>query len=61
MTQQPTIKTTLAHTYHRDGTVSHWSAISQRWERTDAALIRDEVLATMSDAERARIKRMAQR
>lgn len=54
-----TIKANGANTYHRDGTVSYWDVYRQLWVREPAAAISDEVLASMSDTERARIERMS--
>jgi nitrate reductase alpha subunit len=53
MTSQPTIKPDLANTYHRDGTVSYWDIYCQQWRRDDDPS--DEALASMTDAERARM------
>ena len=58
---QPNIKSDLANTYHRDGTVSYWSVQDQQWRRLPAGEIPDEDLASMSDRERARIARIADR
>jgi len=51
----------LKNKYHRNGDVTYWNVYSQMWRRTPAAKISDENLATMTDAERARIERHAQR
>ena len=56
----PTTKHGLQSTYHRDGTISHWDAIAQQWRRCPADVIADAVLASMTDAERARIARLAE-
>lgn len=57
----PTIKTGYRSTFHRDGTVSFWNVLEQRWERRHAAHIPDAVLATLNDAERNAIARQAAR
>ena len=49
----------LKNKYHRDGTVTFWDVYSQTWTRKTAAQISDETLATMTEAERARIERHA--
>ena len=41
--------------YHRDHTVTVWDICSQSWGRL--ARVPDHILATLSDAERARIAR----
>jgi hypothetical protein len=46
-------------TYHRDGTVTVWDVHQQAWTRVRADRIGDAVLASLSDAERRRISRMA--
>ena len=51
----PTIKENRANTYHRDGTVSYWDVYRQQWQRSSS--IRDQVLASMNDAEHARVQR----
>jgi hypothetical protein len=55
--------TTTANTYkttfHRNGTVTLWNVYTQGWERRRAANVADEVLASLSGSERARILRMA--
>lgn len=51
-------------TYHRDGTVTIWDSYSQSWTRIEATeLVREggRIMATLSDAERQRIERMAAR
>jgi hypothetical protein len=48
-------------TFHRDGTVTLWNVFRQQWTRRDAAAISDELLATLTPAERARIERMARK
>lgn len=58
---EPKIKANLSNTYHRDGTVSHWDVYLQQWRRLPASSISDEVLASMTDSERARIDRVASR
>jgi Fe-S cluster biosynthesis and repair protein YggX len=45
--------------YHRDGTVTIWNVFSQAWQRHQADLIADSVLATLNDSERARIAKIA--
>ncbi len=49
----------LNNTYHRDGTVTYWDVYTQTWRRTAADRISDRVLASMDEAERNRIARMA--
>ena len=51
----PTIKENRANTYHRDGTVSYWDVYRQQWQRSSS--VSDQVLASMNDAERARVQR----
>ena len=47
--------------YHKDGTVTLWDVYTQTWRRIAAADVSDQTLATLSDAERTRIARMAAR
>ena len=47
--------------FHRDGTVTIWNVYAQAWQRHQADLIADSVLATLSDSERARIAKIASR
>lgn len=42
-------------TYHRDGTVTIWDVYSQTWTRT--ARPGDDILASLSEPERARVMR----
>ena len=51
----PTIKANRANTYHRDGTVSYWDVYRQQGQRSSS--VSDQVLASMNDAERARVQR----
>ena len=51
----PTNKANRANTYHRDGTVSYWDVYRQQWQRSSS--VSDQVLASMDDAERARVQR----
>jgi hypothetical protein len=46
-------------TYHRDGTVTLWDVYEQRWLRVDASQISNQLLATLTPAERARIAKIA--
>jgi len=50
-----TTKTAFATKYHRDGTVTVWDVYRQAWTRTAAPS--DRVLASLTEAERARIAR----
>ena len=59
MSYKPTIKSDGANTYHGDGTVSYWDVMSQQWGRTQADCIGHNILATMNDDERSKIKIMA--
>jgi hypothetical protein len=45
--------------YHRDGTVTIWNVYAQAWQRRQADMIADSVLATLNDSERARIAKIA--
>ena len=46
-------------TYHRDGTVTLWDVYRQMWRRMKAANVPDQIMASLSVVERARIERMA--
>lgn len=48
-------------TYHRDGTVTLWDVYKQQWERVAAENVSDEILASLTETERSRIGRMAER
>ena len=49
-------------TYHRDGTITVWDVYTQSWcRRLPAGRVPTQILATLSDRERARIARMAVR
>ena len=48
-------------TCHRDGTVTYWDVYRQAWVRTYADRMSDEVLASLTAAERTRIARLAAR
>lgn len=50
-----TTKTAFATKYHRDATVPVWDVYRQGWVRTAAPS--DRVLASLTEAERARIAR----
>lgn len=50
-----TTKTAFATKYHRDATVTVWDVYRQGWVRTSAPS--DRVLASLTEAERARIAR----
>ena len=52
------MKINLKTKYHRDGSVTLWSVHRQQWVRTSASAVTAETLATLSDAERTRIRRM---
>jgi hypothetical protein len=56
-----TTKTTnpFATKFHRDGTVTIWNVYRQGWVRYAAAEVPDRIQATLDDAQRARIARMA--
>ena len=41
--------------FHKDRTVTIWNVYAQAWQRLQADLIPDQVLATLNDAERKRI------
>ena len=49
---------TYRTTYHHDGTVTLWDVYAQAWQRLDVTTIAAETMATLSQAERARIERM---
>ena len=51
--------TSYPTTYHRDGTVTVWDCHMQSWRRLAAGDCSDRLLATLDNAERARIARMA--
>lgn len=53
---KPTIKAKMQSTYHKDGSVSFFNILTQQWEREMKSRIGDEILATMSDEERQRIR-----
>ena len=53
---EPTIKPHRETTYHRDGTVSLWDVYEQQWRRLPAVDISDRTMATLSLAERRRIR-----
>lgn len=42
-------------TFHRDGSVSYWSVVSQQWVRQSLSSIPDRELSAMTLAERERI------
>lgn len=54
-------------TFHRDGSVTIWNVYTQQWERLSARNLADEqaygnmLMPTLSEAERARILRIAAR
>lgn len=54
-----TTKDAFATKFHRDGTVTIWNVYEQGWVRLAAGKISDRLLATLSEAERKRIARMA--
>jgi DNA invertase Pin-like site-specific DNA recombinase len=54
-----TIMDAYATKFHRDGTVTVWNVYRQGWERTAAADVDDRILASLSEAERARIAKLA--
>jgi hypothetical protein len=56
--EKPTIKSNLACTFHRDGTVSYWDIYKQQWDRMNAGSIRSSVLSSLNDNERVRINKM---
>lgn len=41
--------------FHRDGTVTVWDVYEQTWVRTHVSRVSDQVLASLSSDERARI------
>jgi len=45
--------------FHRDGTITIWNVYAQAWQRNQADLIADSVLATLNDSERAKIAKIA--
>jgi hypothetical protein len=47
--------------YNRDNTITVWNVYTQTWQRIRASRVSDEILASLSPAERARIARMAAR
>jgi hypothetical protein len=50
---------TYKTTFHRDGTVTFWNVYEQQWNRTEASQISDQNLASMSEADRNRVIKMA--
>jgi len=54
----PKTSPTLACTFHRDGTVSHWDAYTMRWNRCKASDISERVVDTFLNRERKRIAKM---
>lgn len=48
-------------TWHRDGSLTYWDVYAQGWTRSDAAAISDSTLATMPQADRDRVARLAGR
>lgn len=61
MTTQTTARTADLYrtTWHRDGSLTYWDVHEQAWRRQNAAAISDGTLATMSQADRARVARIA--
>jgi hypothetical protein len=55
------MKINLKTKFHRDGSVTLWSVHRQQWVRIYAADVSVETLATMTDAERTRLRRVANR
>ena len=53
------MKINLKTKFHRDGSVTIWNVYRQQWVRTSASAVTAETLATLTDAERNRIRRMA--
>ena len=53
------MKINLNTKFHRDGSVTIWNVYRQQWVRTSASAVTAETLATLTDAERNRIRRMA--
>ena len=53
------MKTNLKTKYHRDGSVTIWNIFRQQWVRMAATDVTAETLATLNDAERTRIRRIA--
>ena len=47
--------------YNKDQSVTVWNVYTQTWQRVRASRVSNEVLATLSPAERVRIARMAAR
>lgn len=56
-------KSAYASTFHRNGDVTFWNVYQQVWQREPASRLNqwDDVLASMSPAERQRIARIASR
>jgi hypothetical protein len=54
-------KNNMKTKYHRDGSVTFWNIFTQTWQRRSASRISDEILSSLSSAERTRIARMAAR
>jgi hypothetical protein len=50
-----TTKSRYATTYHRDNTVTIWDVYQQAWVRLWQ--VSDQILASLGDAERERVKR----
>jgi len=53
------MRDTYKTTYHRDGTVTVWNIFSQTWMRLRAEHVSDPVLASLPEADRNRINRIA--
>jgi len=51
----------LTTRYHRDNSVTVWNIFSQTWQRIRASRVSDEILASLSAGERARIAKAAAR
>ena len=58
---KPTIKPDRAITVHRDGSGSHWDVYAQMYRRAPADKMRDEVLASLNNDERAKIGKAAEK
>jgi hypothetical protein len=52
---------TLTTRFHRDNSVTVWNVYTQSWQRVRASRIADEILASLSPRERARIAKAAAR
>ena len=60
-TRKPTVKPGMLHTLHKDGTVSYFSIVEQRWRREFACTVSAKELATMPESGRRAVLGHAKR